>query len=143
MIQLRFNSLAGTDPAVLGPAPYFRIAGPLLQQGPERSVVARYADHHWEIGSRFVSSYESVEAVVLHFEGPGGESSGLFGPFQQVRFPNGSCYTDHNLFAELVEERGGPIRAAAEPHAQWLHRADLKRWPVLIVSPVEPGTTPR
>lgn len=144
MIQLRFNSLAGTDPAVLGPAPFFRIEGPLLQQGPGRSVVARYADHHWEIGSRYVSSYESIDAVLLHFEGPGGESSRTYGPFQQVRFPNGSCYADRNLFAELVEERGTTVRSASDGRpAQWLHRADLTRWPVLIVSPVAPGTTLR
>jgi hypothetical protein len=143
MIQLRFNSLAGTEPAVLGPAPFFTIEGPLLQQGPDRSVVGRYCDHHWEIGSRFVSSYESVDAVVLHFEDPGGESSRIYGPFQQVRFPNGSCYADRALFAELVEERGGPNRAAAEGRSHWLHRADLTRWPVLVVSPVAPGATPR
>ena len=81
MIQLRFNSLAGTDPAILGPAPFFRVVGPLLQQGPEGTVVGRYSDHHWEIGGRFVSSYECVDAVVLHFEGPDGEVSGGFGPF--------------------------------------------------------------
>jgi hypothetical protein len=133
MIQLRFNSLAGTDPAILGPAPFFRIEGSTLQQGPDRSVVGRYFDHHWEIGNRFVSSYESVEAVLLHFEGPGGESSRVYGPFQQLRFPNGSCYADGTLFAELVDDRKGDGGAAGGARPQWLHRADLTRWPVLVV----------
>jgi hypothetical protein len=143
MIQLRFNSLTGTDPAILGPAPFFRIEGPLLQQGPDRSVVGRYCDHHWEIGARYVSSYESVAAVLLYFEGPGGESSKIYGPFQQVRFPNGSCYADRTLFAELVEERASPGRPSADGHAQWLHRAELARWPVLVMSPVTPGVMPQ
>jgi hypothetical protein len=133
MIQLRFNSLAGTDPAILGPAPFFRIEGSTLQQGPDRSVVGRYYDHHWEIGSRFVSSYECAEAVLLHFEGPGGESSRIYGPFQQLRFPNGSCYADRSLFAELVDDQKSAA-VAAEAGPQWLHRADLTRWPVLVVS---------
>lgn len=137
MIQLRFNSLAGTDPAILGPAPYFRMDGPLLTQGPDRNVVGRYRDHHWEIGGRFVSSYECVDAVLLSFEGPGGTSSESFGPFQQVRFPNGSCYADKTLFAELVEERGGTNSQ------QWLYRSGLTRWPVLLLSPAGSAVTPR
>ena len=139
MIQLRFNSLAGTDPAILGPAPFFRIEGPLLQQGPDRNVVGRYSDHHWEIGGRFVSSYECVDAVLLHLEGPDGEPAKSFGPFQQVRFPNGSCYADKTLFAELVEEHGGTHK----PPAQWVYRPDLTRWPVLVLSPAGSGVTPQ
>jgi len=76
MIQLRFNSLAGTDAAVVGPAPFFRVEGPLLRQGPGREVVGRYFDHHWEMGGRYVSSYECADTTRLHFEGPRG------------RFPN-------------------------------------------------------
>jgi hypothetical protein len=140
MIRLRFNSLAGTDPAVLGPAPFFRIEGPLLQQGPDHTVVGRYFDHHWELGDRFVSSYECMEPVCLHFAGPQGTTSGTYGPFQQVRFPNGSCYADRTLFAEFVEEHGSPDQAAGAAELQghrghWLHRGSLARWPMLVISP--------
>ena len=143
MIQLRFNSLAGTDPAILGPAPFFRIEGSTLQQGPDRSVVGRYFDHHWEIGNRFVSSYECVDAVLLHFEGPGGELSRMYGPFRQLRFPNGSCYADRSLFAELVDVDKSGGAAPADRRPQWLHRADLTRWPVLVVSAATPDITLR
>jgi len=143
MIQLRFNSLAGTDPAILGPASNFRIEGPLLQHGGDRSVVGRYYDHHWEIGNRFVSSYECVEAAMLHFEDAAGEASAVYGPFQQVRFPNGSCYADRALFAELVEERGSGDSSLAAARTRWLHRADLTRWPVLVISSAAAAVTPR
>jgi hypothetical protein len=145
MIRLRFNSLAGTDPAIVGPAPFFRIEGPLLQNGADHRVVGRYFDHHWELGDRFVSSYECVESVCLHFVGPSGAASETFGPFQQVRFPNGSCYADRTLFAEFVEEQAAPGRRAAElegHHGQWVHRATLTRWPVLVISP-DAGIRPR
>ena len=87
MIQLRFNSLSGTDPVTLGPAPFFRIEGPLLHQGTQSDPVGRYFDHHWEIGSRYISSYECVEPAMLHFKAFSGETSPVYGPFQQVRFP--------------------------------------------------------
>jgi hypothetical protein len=140
MIRLRFNSLAGTDPAVLGPAPFFRIEGPVLQQGADHTVVGRYFDHHWELGDRFVSSYECMEPVCLHFAGPQGTTSGTYGPFQQVRFPNGSCYADRTLFAEFVEEHGSPGQGAGAAELQghrghWLHRGSLARWPMLVISP--------
>jgi hypothetical protein len=145
MIRLRFNSLAGTDPAIVGPAPFFRIEGPLLQQGADHTVVGRYFDHHWELGDRFVSSYECVEAARLHFVGPSGATSETFGPFQQVRFPNGSCYVDRTLFAEFVEAPGGAGRRAEDlqgHHGQWVHRSSLTRWPILVISP-ETGIKPR
>ncbi len=135
MIQLRFNSLAGTDPAILGPAPYFRVEGTFLQRGPDRAVVGRYFDHHWEIGNRFVSSYECVEPVLLCFEGMDGALSDVHGPFQQVRFPDGSCYADGRLFAELVIEHGkGDDGPPDGSRGYWVHRAQLMRWPALVIS---------
>lgn len=134
MVRLRFNSLAGTDLATLGPAPFFRIEGTLLQQGAERAVVGRYFDHHWELGERFVSSFESMEPVCVRFEDVAGRTSQLYGPFQQVRFPNGSCYADRTLLAELIDAGGRP-HAAGDLHGRWLHRADLSRWGSLLILP--------
>jgi hypothetical protein len=148
MIRLRFNSLAGTDPAMLGPAPFFRIEGPLLHQGADHTVVGRYFDHHWELGDRFVSSYECVEPVCLHFAGADGAISETYGPFQQVRFPNGSCYADRILFAEFVEEHGvgatGPQGSTGPPshRGRWLHRGSLIHWPALVIRPAT-DPTPR
>ena len=128
MIRLRFNSLAGTDPEIVGPAPFFTVEGGLLQQGPEHTVIARYFDHHWEIGNRFVSSYECLDMVRLHFVGTDGDASESHGPFQHVRFPNGSCYADRSLFGELVQEHGNN-----ESH--WVHRPSLGRWQALVITP--------
>ena len=128
MIRLRFNSLAGTDPVIIGPAPYFRVEGPLLQEGPDHTVVGRYSDHHWELDGRYVSSFECAEPVHLQFAQPGGDVSAAYGPFQQVRFPNGSCYADRALWAELLDD------------GHWFHRASQNRWPAMVLTP---AATPR
>jgi hypothetical protein len=125
MIRLRFNSLAGTDPAMVGPAPYFRIEGPLLQEGPGHTVVGSYSDHHWELGGRYVSSFECAEPVQVQFAEGSGDRSEVYGPFQQVRFPNGSCYADRALLAELLED------------GHWIQRASQKRWQALLLIPAE------
>jgi hypothetical protein len=77
--------------------------------------------------------------------GPSGASSEIFGPFQQVRFPNGSCYADRTLFAEFVEAQVGAGRQAEDlrgHHGQWVHRASLTRWPILVIGP-DSGVKPR
>ncbi len=134
MIQLRFNTLSGAEPALLGPSPFFRIEGTLLQQGAECSVVGRYRDHHWEMADRFVSSYEFVEPVCLQFEDAAGGTSQPYGPFQHVRFPNGSCYADGALFAELVDEPD-PEHPTSWRRGRWVHRPDSTRWPTLWIRP--------
>ena len=138
MVRLRFNSLAGTDPAILGPAPFFRIEGPLLQGAADRQVAGRYFDHHWELGDRFVSSFESIEAVCLQFEEDSGRVSPLYGPFQQVRFPNGSCYADRALFAELVIDEERAAHATGEARGHWIHRENSTRWSTLLIWPPLP-----
>jgi hypothetical protein len=143
MIRLCFNSLAGTDPEIIGPARFFTIDGPLLQQGPDHTVVGRYFDHHWELGGRFVSSWEFLDAVCLRFVGAGGASSATYGPFQHVRFPNGFCHADRDLFAELLLDEDGAGHGSGPGAGQWLHRASLSRWPAMVFGPVEPGVKPQ
>jgi hypothetical protein len=124
MIQLRFNSMAGTDVSFLGPAPFFRIDGLLLRQGPDGLVVGRYHDHHWEMDGKYVSSHECTDRICVRFEDRAGNVSKNYGPFDQLRFPNGCCYADRVLFAELVEET-----------EQWLNRVERTTWPVITISP--------
>jgi hypothetical protein len=70
--------------------------------------------------------------VCLQFEGKGGQTSETFGPFQQVRFPNGSCYADRLLFAELLQEHGA---GRGVDEGEWLHRGRVERWPALLIRP--------
>ena len=126
MIQLRFNSMAGTDALIVGPAPFFRIEGFHLHRGPHGEPIGRYRDHHWEIDGRYVSSYECFDRSCLRLEDRTGALSRVHGPFQQLRFPNGCCYVDDTLFAELSEDT-----------EQWVCRADRTAWSSIVISPAD------
>jgi hypothetical protein len=127
MIQLRLNAMTGTGSLLLGPAPYFRIDGLLLREGPHGQVVGRYHDHHWEVSGRYVSSYQCSDRVCIRFEDREGKASTPYGPFREARFPNGCCYADQSLFAELVVDTGC-----------WWHRSEGSRWPSLVISAAQP-----
>jgi hypothetical protein len=125
VIRLRFNTLQQSSHAALGPAPYFRVEGLLLRQGPDNEIVAAYRQLHWEVNGLHLSSYECRDRARVHFEDEHGRVSEPFGPFDRLHFPNGSCYADDRRFAELVEET-----------ACWVRCADGGRqWPAMVISP--------
>jgi hypothetical protein len=124
VIRLRFNTLQQLSPATLGPAPYFRVEGIFLRQGPENEIVAAYRQNHWEVNGQHLSSYECRDRARVHFEDGQGRISDAYGPFGKLHFPNGSCYADDRRFAELVEET-----------EHWVRCVDGGRWPTMVISP--------
>jgi hypothetical protein len=113
------------SPAALGPAPYFRVEGVTLRQGPDNEIVATYRRLHWEVNGLHLSSYECRDRARLHFEDEVGRVSEAFGPFNRLQFPNGSLYADDRRFAELVEET-----------ERWVRCADGGRqWSAIVISP--------
>jgi hypothetical protein len=124
MIKLSFNTLQSVTPMQLGPAPYFRVEGAALYEGPHNRVVATYGQRYWQVERRHLSSYECRDPAQLRFENQNGQTSDVLGPFARVLFPNGSCYADDQRLAEFVDD--------AE---QWLRCTDYTRWSSIIIEP--------
>lgn len=124
MIQLRFTTLETVSSTTLGPAPYFRVEGLSLRQGPGNEIVGLYRRHRWEVNGQYPSSYECRDRTQLHFESDRGERSERFGPFSRIRFPNGSCYADEIRIAELIEE-----------DESWECVMDGTRWFAIVMTP--------
>ena len=127
MIRLNFNTLQSLSPMQLGPAPYFRIEGGSLYEGPHNRCVATYEKRYWQVEGRHLSSYECRDKTQVRFENKDGQQSELLGPFARVLFPNGSCYADDRRLAEYVDDAD-----------QWLRCTDYTRWSSIVIVPVAP-----
>jgi hypothetical protein len=124
MIRIRAKALQAFNPITLGPAPFFRVQGTELLQGPGNDVVARYSPHHWEVDGRFYSSYECTDGAYLQFQDRQGQRSPSLGPFDRVHFPNGACYADEGQVAQLIVES-----------ACWRDWSTGARWSAILISP--------
>jgi hypothetical protein len=104
MIRLIFESSDPGYAITLGPAPLFRVGGNFIRQGPEKSVVARYRNHFWEVQERHFTRYDCLDSASIHFEDIAGDPSESFGPFVRFWVADGALYAERNLFAKFVEE---------------------------------------
>ena len=102
MIQLRFTGMAGS--ASLGPAPWFRIAGNFVRQGPSGLIVGTFREHHWELQSRHFVRYDCSDTVLIHFEDVAGGPTDDYGPFGEFHAADGVMYAANKLFAKFIEE---------------------------------------
>jgi hypothetical protein len=106
---------------VLGPAPWIRISGNFIRQGPEGTVVAIYRHHQWELQGRHFTRWYCKPPGVLHFEDVDGGRTEPFGPFQTFHAADGVLYSDDELFAKILEES-----------QLWHCYATENSWPALI-----------
>ncbi|WP_434130514.1 hypothetical protein [Methylocaldum sp. GT1BB] len=124
MIRLTFDSGAGGRPEQIGPAPWFRVGGNAIRQGPQGSIVAAYRNHFWETQGRHFTRYDCKEPVRISFENATGEPSEWFGPFAYVSCVDGVVYAEEQLFAKFQEET-----------VIWHCYSTDTYWPVLMLSP--------
>jgi len=105
MISLTFESEQLAKSTKLAPAPFFRITGNFISQGPNGAVVAKFSNHFWDMqGQNFFTQYACHERTVIHFEDAIGNASQTFGPFDQVAVADGVVYANGKLFARFTEE---------------------------------------
>jgi hypothetical protein len=124
MIRIQAKALQAFNPITLGPAPFFRVHGAVLLQGPHNDVVGRYSQHHWEVAGRYYSSYECTDRTWVHFQDREGRSSEALGPFERLHFPNGSCYADDQQIAQFMTES-----------ERWRDAGTGARWSGILISP--------
>lgn len=123
MIRLKFDSGAGGRPEHLGPAPWFRIGGNFIHQGPQGNIVAAYRNHFWETRDRHFTRYDCEGSARISFENAAGEQSEAFGAFAHVSCADGVVYADEQIFAKLQE---GSVMWHCYPTDTY--------WPVLVLS---------
>jgi hypothetical protein len=125
MIQLYFENGSRDNAAKLGPAPWFRIAGNFIRQGPHGAIVGTFRMHHWEVNARHFARYDCEGPVTLHFEDLEGGKTEYFGPFSRIYAQDGVMHAEKELFAKFVEE-----------NQVWHAFATETFWPVLVIEAV-------
>jgi hypothetical protein len=125
MIKLIFQD--ETHSTSLGPAPWFRIAGNFIRQGPHGSIAGTFRMHHWEVAGHHFARYDCKEGALVHFEDFQGGPSEDFGPFACLYAQDGVLHVEKDLFAKFIEET-----------QMWHCFATETFWPVMVIKSV-PG----
>jgi hypothetical protein len=123
MISLSFHS-SFSVPARVGPAPWFRITGNFIRQGPQGNVVSTFHNYTWETGGQFYTSYDVEGWANIQFEDALGGQSAVYGPFDSINTTDGVMRVKNELVAKFINE------------TQLWH--DIKNdtyWPVMVIKP--------
>ena len=104
MIQLRFEGEASGPDLILGPAPWFRVAGNFIRQGPDGAIAGSFHNHYWEVQSRRFIRYFCDEPHTVHFEDAAGGAVIRLGPFSKLWMEDGVLHADNFLKAKFHEE---------------------------------------
>jgi hypothetical protein len=123
MIRLIFEDESHS--VVVGPAPWFRIAGNFIRQGPHGSIAGTFRLHHWEVGGHHFSRYDCKEPALIYFEDFQGTPSEEFGPFPFLFAQDGAMHAGSGLFAKFIED------------TQLWHSFPTETfWPVVVIKAV-------
>ena len=105
MLSLHFEIEPGESQALIGPAPYFRVAGNRLQVGPADLDIASYREGRWHFPTGSFTSITARTPAQILFETGGGSSAMISGPFAEVRLAQGAIWNgDGELVAKFEEE---------------------------------------
>ena len=120
MIKLLFED--GPHKVELGPAPWFRIAGNFIRQGPHGSISGTFRMHHWEVNGHHFARYDCKTPALVHFEDTQGGHCEDFGPFSFLYAQDGVMHAEKDLFAKFIEET-----------QMWHAFATETFWPILVI----------
>lgn len=126
MINLRFQNGELTSPSVtLGPAPWFRVAGNFIRQGPHGAIVGSFRYHYWEVESRQFRRYVCDDAHYISFEDAAGGTGIRIGPFSSTWGEDGLLHPNLELKAKFHPET-----------VHWHYFDTDTYWPVMLISSV-------
>ena len=103
-------------------APWFRIVGNCVRQGPDDEKVGVLQNGTWEIQGDHFTSFDIKGAATIRLEDAASGESAAFGPFAAMRMANFIMWTNAEPFAKFNNQT-----------QLWEHVKTLHYWPVMIV----------
>jgi hypothetical protein len=125
MIHLKFDGGSSGPDIVLGPAPWFRVAGNFIRQGPHGAIVGSFRNHYWELQSRRLVRYFCDERYHILFEDAVGDVGERLGPFAKLWVEDGVLHAEDFLKAKFHEQT-----------QVWHCYESDTYWPVMVIEAV-------
>lgn len=89
MLTLTLEGMTQLDTLTFGPAPYFKVCGHFLLEGPTDTVLGCHACGYWKVQGTFFIVYEIIGNHFIHFTDGKGKQSARHGPFEKTRVADG------------------------------------------------------
>jgi hypothetical protein len=122
VIHLHFR-VSSNQTVTVGPAPWFRVAGNFIRQGPHGAIIGTFRRHVWEIGAENFPIYECNEPHRIRFEDSRGDAGPVLGPFSKLRVDDGTMTADDKkIVAKFID-----------PSQHWLVYETETYWPVMAI----------
>jgi hypothetical protein len=123
MLSLHFEIEPGQDQALVGPAPYFRVAGNRLKVGPADLDVACYREGRWHFPTGSFAAVTARTPARISFETGAQDSPIISGPFAELRLAQGAIWNgDEALVAEFKEDS----------QSWWVYPGRVQCWGAVI-----------
>jgi len=123
VIQLRFRRPSLQSELKFGPAPWFRVAGNFIRQGPHGTIVGTFRRHVWEVAAEHFPVYECTDPFRIRFEDAEGGVGAELGPFSRLRVEDGTLTVQQDqLTAKFMD-----------PTQLWLCYETETYWPVMVI----------
>ena len=131
-IHLFFEGTSPSYAVTLGPAPWYRISGNFIREGPAGRIVAIFRRHMWDLADHSYTRFDCRDPALIHFEDSAGGTTEDFGPIASFFAADGVLYAEGKLFAKFIEET-----------QLWHSYVTENFWPAMIIKPAPPPTGPR
>lgn len=127
MLYLQLTNIIPGRPLWLGPAPWFRMAGNEIRQGPNDEAVAHYANKSWLARGQYFTSMHFRDRACVHFEDFSGSPTTPIGPFSDLK-----------LSDSIMRANDEPLAMLQEDSQLWHAYGAGLAWPYITIKPARP-----
>ena len=121
MINLRMEASI-SSPVILGPAPWFRVDGQFIRQGPHGATVGIFRQYVWKVQAREYARYHCLEPHIIRLEDSIKGDAITLGQFRDTWVEDGILHPENTLRARFNHDVGA-----------WYDFSTNTHWPTLVI----------
>jgi hypothetical protein len=129
LIRLRFTGVTHPHGVFVGPAPWFRLVGAAVLQGPDGDVVGQFREGQWMVRNAVFNRFDCRQPMVLHLE------NGETGAAEEI-----GRLEECAVVGAVVFGDGAPVATWDPGRNLWLSSDTELAWPALVIRTGPPHT---